>query len=90
MIYYTHYGSEVKELEIVRIDFTEQEDRSFYVYYCNSYYNGSFEEIGEWYHLTKEDAEKSRQQYLDKESIEYRNRIKDNFLKAKEAFEALE
>ncbi len=41
------------------------------------------------HHLTKEDAEKSRQQYLKSKKIENRKRIEDNFLKAKEEFEAL-
>jgi len=87
-IYYTIYGNEVEELKIVRIVFTEQEDRSFYTYYCNAEYK-SFEEIGDYYHLTKEDAEKSRQQYLENKKIENRKRIEGNFKKAKEEFENL-
>ena len=87
-IYYTIYGNEVEELKIVRIVFTEQEDRSFYTYYCNAEYK-SFEEIGDYYHLTKEDAEKSRQQYLENKKIENRKRIEENFKKAKEEFENL-
>ena len=87
-IYYTVYGNKVEELKIVRIVFTEQEDRSFYTYYCNTEYK-SFEEIGDYYHLTKEDAEKSRQQYLENKKIENRKRIEENFKKAKEEFENL-
>jgi len=87
-IYYTNYGNEVEELRVVRINFTEQEDGSFYTYYCNADYK-SFNKIGDSYYLTKEDAEKSRQQYLENKKIEDRKRIEENYKKAKEKFEAL-
>ena len=87
-IYYTNYGNEVEELRVVRINFTEQEDRSFYTYYCNADYK-SFNKIGDSYYLTKEDAEKSLQQYLKNKKIENRKKIEDNYKKAKEEFEAL-
>ena len=87
-IYYTAYGSKVEELKIVRIVFTEQENRSLYTYYCDDEYK-NFKEIGDYYCLTKEDAEKSRQQYLENKKIENRKKIEENFKKAKEEFENL-
>ena len=87
-IYYTNYGNEVEELRVVRINFTEQEDGSFYTYYCNADYK-SFNKIGDSYYLTKEDAEKSRQQYLENKKIEDRKIIEENYKEAKEKFEAL-
>ena len=87
-IYYTAYGSKVEELKIVRIVFTEQENRSLYTYYCDDEYK-NFKEIGDYYCLTKEDAEKSRQQYLENKKIENRKRIEENYKKAKEEFETL-
>ncbi len=92
-IYWTAYGNKIEELKIVRIVFTEQEDRSFYTYYCNQEYR-NFEEIGNCdyltgncYYLTKEEAEKSHQKYLENKKIEDHKRIEENYKKAKEEYE---
>jgi len=87
-IYYTGYGNKVEKLKIVRIVFTEQEDRSFYTYYCNQEYR-SFEKIGDCYYLTKEEAEKAYQEYLENEKIENHKRIEENYKKAKEEYNKL-
>ena len=87
-IYYTSWGNEVEELRVVRINFTEQEDGSLYNYYCNGDYR-SFEKIDNCYHLTRETAEKSRQQYWENKKIEDRKKIEENYKRAKEQFEAL-
>lgn len=86
IIYYTSYGNEVEELKIVRIVFTEQEDRSFYNYYCNKEYR-SFEKIGDNYYLTKNEAEEALRKYRIKQAQKKLADIKENYEKAKTEYE---
>jgi polyhydroxyalkanoate synthesis regulator phasin len=87
-IYFTDWGNEVEELKIVRIVFEEEENRSFYRYYLNKEYR-DFEEIGDGYYLTKEEAEMARQEYLENKKIEEQKRIEENYKRAKEEYEKL-
>lgn len=85
-VYYVNqFDNRVEELKIVRIVFTEQEDRSFYTYYLNKEYH-SFEKIGNNYYLTKEEAEKALQEYLKNEEIRARKKIDEEYRMAKEYF----
>lgn len=87
-IYCTFWGNEVKELKIIRIVFTEEKDKSFYTYHCNEEYQ-EFEEIGNGYYLTREEAEKARQEYLKNKEIEHRKEIIENYEKIKKEYENL-
>lgn len=86
-IYYTSYGKEIEELKILRIEFTETADRNFYNYYCGPY--REFNEIGEYFFLTKEDAEKARVEYLERHKKDEEEKIKEKYLRAKEEYEKL-
>ena len=89
-IYYTNcwgcWG--VEELKIIRIVFTEEENRSFHTYYLNKEYR-NFKEIGDGYYLTREEAEKARQEYLENKKIEEQKIIEENYKRAKEEYEKL-
>lgn len=87
-VYCTIYGDEVEELKISCIVFTEQEDNSFYEYYCDKEYR-KFNKIGSCYFLTREEAEKARQEYLEKEKVEKYKRAEEEFKKAKERLEEM-
>ena len=87
-IFYTQWGSGVEELEIVRIEFTEREDESFYYYYCNKEYR-SFGDVGDYYFLTKEEAEKARQKYIQEEEEKEKKQIIENYKKAKEEYKKI-
>ncbi|OPZ24421.1 MAG: hypothetical protein BWZ03_00181 [bacterium ADurb.BinA186] len=87
-IYSTFWGNEVEELKIAKIVFTEQEEASSYTYLLNREHY-SFEKIGNGYYLTREEAEKARQEYLKNKEEERHEIIKENYKKAKEEFEKL-
>ena len=87
-IYSTFWGNEVEELKIAKIVFTEQEDKSYHTYFLNKEYR-SFEKIGSGYYLTREEAEKARQEYLKNEKEKKRKAIEENYKKAKEEYEKL-
>jgi hypothetical protein len=87
-IFFTAWGNEIDTLKIVKIVFTEQEDKSFYIYYCNREYR-NFTEIGDGYYLTKEEAEKARQKYLEEKKNKDRKRVEEEYAKAKKEFEEL-
>ena len=100
-IYYTNcWGDKVKELKVVSIVFTEEENRSFYRYYLNSMY--SFEEIEDgfgvgsesflkmdYYYPTREEAEKARKEILRRIEINRQKIIEENYKRAKEEYEKL-
>ena len=88
-IYYTNcWGDKVKELKIIRIVFTEEENRSFHTYYLNKEYC-NFEEIGDGYYLTREEAEKARKEILRRIEINRQKIIEENYKRAKEEYEKL-
>jgi len=87
-VFFALWGNEIEELKITRIDFTEQEDRGFYHYYCDKGYRG-FEEIGNDYYLTREEAEKARQEYIQEEEGKKRKQIIENYKKAKREYEKI-
>lgn len=89
-IYYTYWGDEVEELKIIRIGFTEEKDKSFYTYCLNKFVAPvGEEEIGNGYYLTREEAEKARQEYLKNAEIKNRKRIEENYKRAKEGYEKI-
>jgi len=87
-IYSTFWGNEVEELKIAKIVFTEQEETSSYAYLLNREHY-SFQKIGNGYYLTREEAEKARQEYLKNKEEERRKAIEENYKKAKEEYEKL-
>jgi hypothetical protein len=88
-IYTTFLGSEVKELKIIRITSTENEDGSFsYTYHCNQEYS-YFEKIGNGYYLTREEAEEARKKCLKDREEKETKRIIEEYIRAKEAYEKL-
>ena len=88
LVFFTHLGNEIEELKVARIEFTEQEDKSFYRYYCNKEYR-VFKEIGDSYYLTRKEAEQARQEYLQREKEEKRKQVVENYRKAKEEYAKL-
>lgn len=88
-VYSTAWGNEVEELKIAKIVFTEQKEMSYHEYFLDEEYHDSFEKIGNGYYLTREEAEKARQEYLKNEKEEKRKAIEENYKKAKEEYEKL-
>jgi len=87
-IFCSFYGGEIEELKIIRIEFTEQENKSFYRYCCNGEYRG-FSEIGDGYYLTKKEAEEAQRKYIQEEKEKKKKQIVENYRKAKEEYKKL-
>jgi len=88
-IYSTFFGDEVEELKITKIVFTEQKEMSYHEYFLDEEYHDSFEKIGNGYYLTREEAEKARQEYLKNEKEKKRKEIEENYKRAKEEYEKI-
>jgi len=87
-IYSTFFGDEVEELKITKIVFTEQKEMSYHEYLLNREHY-SFEKIGNGYYLTREEAEKARQEYLKNEKERKRKEIEENYKRVKKEYEKL-
>ena len=88
-IYSTFFGDEVEELKITKIVFTEQKEMSTHEYFLDEEYHDSFEKIGDGYYLTREEAEKARQEYLKNEKERKRKEIEENYKRVKKEYEKL-
>lgn len=76
----------VEESEVRKITFIEEKDSNNYIY-GEEYRN--FSQIGNGYYLTREEAEKAKQEYLKKQETEKKEKIKKEYEQAKAEYEKL-
>lgn len=89
-IYIMFYNSKVKESKIESIVFTEKENDCSYEYYCENYdYPFQVKDIGRDIFLTKEEAEKAREEYLKNKELEKIKEIEENYERAKKEYEEI-